>query len=326
MLAFRRLCIAAAALTLGLAAAAPAFASVGFRRLAVPDPAGGTIQAAVWYPADAEPAPMDIGLVRQVVAVDAPMTGDDLPLVVISHGNGGSFAGHVDTAQALAEAGFVVVALTHPGDNVFDQSRATELTRRPPQLSAVLDHVLNVWSERGRLDPARIGAFGFSAGGFTVMSAVGAEIDPTRVRDHCRAHPEHFDCRLLASAPPKLDPQAGWRRDGRIRAVVAAAPALGYAFTEESLASIRVPVFLWQAADDEILTAPHHVEPVRDRVAGARYQSVETARHFDFLAPCTPAGAAEVPQLCSSAPGFDRAAFHARFNAEVVRFFKEALR
>jgi predicted dienelactone hydrolase len=32
--------------------------------------------------------------------------------------------------------------------------------------------------------------------------------------------------------------------------------------------------------------------------------------------------AAAVPAICASAPGFDRAAFHARFNAAVVAFFR----
>ena len=41
--------------------------------------------------------------------------GAGLPLVVMSHGNGGVFDGHLDTASALAEAGFVVAAPTHTG-------------------------------------------------------------------------------------------------------------------------------------------------------------------------------------------------------------------
>jgi predicted dienelactone hydrolase len=48
------------------------------------------------------------------------------PLVLISHGTGGSGASHYDTALALALAdeGFVVAALTHTGDNYMD--RATQ--------------------------------------------------------------------------------------------------------------------------------------------------------------------------------------------------------
>jgi hypothetical protein len=32
-----------------------------------------------------------------------------------------------------------------------------------------------------------------------------------------------------------------------------------------------------------------------------------------------------VPEYCTDAPGFDRAAFHNQFNAEVVRYFRQHL-
>ena len=38
------------------------------------------------------------------------------------------------------------------------------------------------------------------------------------------------------------------------------------------------------------------------------------------MAPCSERLAQAAPAICASAPGFDRAAFHARFNAEVVRY------
>lgn len=134
-----------------------------------------------------------------------------------------------------------------------------------------------------------------------------------------------FDCRLLAGAPLSPESWSDWRRDERIRAVVAAAPGLGYAFTDDSLGSVRVPVQLWQAEQDEILAAPHHVEPIRNRLPRAEMHLVPGARHFDFLAPCAPETAAAEPMLCGSAPGFDRTAFHRDFNREVVRFFRDAL-
>jgi predicted dienelactone hydrolase len=325
MNSLRRLLVTLAALALCLGAASPAFASVGFRVLAVPDGKGGTMEAAAWYPAEAPVQTMSLGLIQQTAAMNAPMVGENLPLVVISHGNGGFWGGHSDTAIALAEAGFIAVALTHPGDNYLDQSHSTDLPARPRQLRALLDHVLGAWSESGRIDRKRIGAFGFSAGGFTVMAAAGGVADPEAVISHCRALPETFDCQLLARDPIKPADWQDWRRDDRIRAVVAAAPGLGYAFTGESLAAIELPVQLWQAANDQILAAPHHVEPVRDGLGDADFHRVEGAGHFDFLAPCRAEAAASEPFLCGSAPGFDRTAFHARFNAEVVRFFREAL-
>ena len=57
------------------------------------------------------------------------------------------------------------------------------------------------------------------------------------------------------------------------------------------------------------------------------FHLVPNADHYDFLTPCTPALAKAVadPEICASRPGFDRAAFHEPFDAEVVRFFQRTL-
>ena len=52
---------------------------------------------------------------------------------------------------------------------------------------------------------------------------------------------------------------------------------------------------------------------------------VEGAGHYDFLPPCSPALAAEAPQICTPTPGFDRADFHKYLNREIVGFFQRTL-
>ncbi len=126
-------------------------------RLSIPDGDQPAIEAGFWVPTDESAKPR--------------------PLIVISHGNGGDFRSHHDTATALAKAGFVVVALTHTGDNWRDQSRATDLVGRTRQLSVVIDYMTRDWSARDGIDADRIGAFGFSAGGFTVLAAAGGDPD-----------------------------------------------------------------------------------------------------------------------------------------------------
>jgi len=271
------------------------------------DARGEAIDGGVWLPHDAAPGPH--------------------PLVVISHGNGGWFRGHSDTARALADAGFVVAALTHPGDNYQDQSGALNLTARAPQLSALIDYMTHGWSGPVAVDAERIGAFGFSAGGFTVTSIIGGVSDPEAILDHCTAEPQVFACRLLALFGGLN--AADWRpeaRDPRVKAAVIAAPALGMSFTTASLATVTMPVQLWQAGEDEILPSPFNVEPIRDRLGHApEYHRVEGAMHYDFLQPCSEWTARELPELCVSSAGFDRAAFKGTFNREVVRFFRAAL-
>ena len=269
--------------------------------------ADGPVEAGAWLPAPSA-------------------DGRPAPLIVFSHGNGGEYRGHADTARALADAGFVVAALTHPGDNYRDMSRSTQLTGRAPQLSRLIDHMTGAAFSRTSatsVDASRIGAFGFSAGGFTVTTAIGGVSDPVAIHSHCALHPSDFACRLLALQP--IDPEA-WRPtapDSRIRAAVIAAPALGYSFTDDSLTGIRIPVQLWRTEDDQILPSPYNVEPIRDRLSGPiDYKVVERAGHYDFLPPCMPALAAAAPAICAPTPGFDRAAFHEAFNGDVVRFFR----
>jgi predicted dienelactone hydrolase len=295
-------------------------AQAGFERQITTD---GT-EVGVWYPTSGTPSHQRLGLYEQDVVVGGGIPHKRRPLIVMSHGTGGDFTGHVDTAVALARAGFIVAALTHPGDNWRDNSRATQIEARPAALSGLISYMLTAWPGHAAIDPGQIGAFGFSAGGFTVLAAAGGRPDLTRFASHCAQHPDFFDCSLLKSQPRA--PTGAWPdlHDARIKAIVVAAPALGFAFDRAGLAGVLMPVQLWRADDDHILPAPFYADSVRRALpVRPEFHSVPAAGHFDFLAPC--ADPSIMPQLCQSASGFDRTAFHARFNAEVVQFFKAKL-
>ncbi len=55
------------------------------------------------------------------------------------------------------------------------------------------------------------------------------------------------------------------------------------------------------------------------------YHLVAKAGHFDFLTPCNDASKTSAAFICSSAPGFDRTAFHRDFDRAVVGFFTREL-
>ncbi len=314
------------------AAALPAFPGVGFQYLQIPDGSGPPVEVGVWYPAaaDAPLVPSRAGTYVLKLALDAPVRGEHLPLVVMSHGNGGEFSGHWDTAVALARAGFVVAALTHPGDNWRDQSRAVHLPDRPLQLKHLLDYMTDSWPGRAAIDPARIGAFGFSAGGFTVLALAGGEPDLARIPPHCADHPDYYDCALIRRFPGAAESIARarpvWTHDARIRAVVSAAPAVGFAFGKDGLKGVTVPVQLWRAENDHILPQPLYAQSVHDDLPTAPdYHVVSGADHFDFLVPCSDVLRKSAAFICQSPPGFDRVAFHEAFNREVVAFFGRTL-
>jgi predicted dienelactone hydrolase len=307
-------------------------AEAGFQEVQVANPGDEPITVGIWYPTASPAREQRLGTLVQSVAAGAPVVGENLPLVVISHGTGGWYGSHIDTALALARAGFVVAAPTHLGDNYQDQSRAAQIRRRPPQLLRVTDYMVSEWPDHARIDPERVGAFGFSAGGFTVLADIGGASDFTRIKSHCEAHPDYFECALIkraGMAPPSAaaNTEAPTSiRDPRIQAAVIAAPALGFTFNAEGLDPVTIPIQLWSAEFDHILPAPDYADAVRANLPRSpEFHLVAKADHFDFLAPCTAELAKVAPDICQSIAGFDRAEFHQRFDAEVVRFFRETL-
>ena len=320
--------VAVAALGILMLVTTPAL-SAGFERVMVPDPDGPPLEAGIWYPSDAPASSQRLGAYAQTVAVGGAVAGRSLPLVVMSHGTGGSFEGHYDTALALAEAGFVVAAVTHTGDNYRDQSGFNRVENRPRHIKALIDYMLSSWPHREALDPARIGIFGFSAGGFTALVAIGGIPDLSRGAPYCAAHPDEWGCRRVREtrmAPPSAPPIA-FVHDTRIGAAVIAAPAIGFSFSPEGLAGIKAPIQLWRGDSDEILPHPRHAHNVYEGLpVKPEYRVVSNAGHFAFMAPCTPALERVAPEACSDPAGFDRAAFHREFNPAVVAFFKAKLR
>src|SRR5262249_14157572 len=129
------------------------------------------IEGAIWSPC-AQPA----GTIERPNSVllpgvkDCPVSGESLPLVVVSHGRTGGFFGHHDTAETLADAGFIVAAINHPGDSATDKSRTDDLSvfvERPIDIKRLIDFLLGPSPVAAQIDPQRIGVFGFSRGGYT---------------------------------------------------------------------------------------------------------------------------------------------------------------
>ncbi|WP_426424934.1 alpha/beta hydrolase family protein [Bradyrhizobium genosp. A] len=254
---------------------------------------------------------------------DCPVTSAELPLIIFSHGRGGFFGQHHDTAEALADAGFIVAAINHPGDSYGDSSRRDTLSvwgSRPADVVSLLDFMLKNWKDRAVIDPAKVGFFGFSLGGATGFVLMGVKPDFARIASFCKE--TTGACAELHNGDTPPAPI----QDARIRAVVIVDPAPGV-LTRENLAVVKVPFQFWRSqfggpgVGDGSGTAR-----VAEGLLGKPEIHVVPAGHFAFLAPCSAALAAAIPRICTDTPaGFDRAGFHREFNAAVVKYFHEQL-
>lgn len=318
------LLVVAALATLYLKAATPEH-PVGFAKVAIKDPQDKPLQVDIWYPTDSPSGLSIVGLSAQKITTNGTVAGRGLPLIVISHGNGGLATSHSDTALALASAGFVVAAVTHTGDNARDDSYVGTprwLIDRPRHIHVAIEYMLNDWPARGQIDQAKVGVFGFSAGGFAALVSIGGVPDLAQIARHCTAQPE-FACGLWKQLPSAPVPETAWVHDPRIKAAVVAAPGYGFAFEPDGLRQVRAALQLWNGAVDRNVPFETNAAVVRRLLATPpEYHDVPGAAHFSFVAPCP---AWLLPLICGDAKGFDRAAFHRELNDSVVAFFQQQL-
>lgn len=315
-------------LLIALALAFPALAqAAGLTRFDIPaDRRGPAIAVSQWSPCATPPIPVTLGpFVLQAVR-DCPIAGAGrLPLVVISHGFGGTALAHRDTAASLADAGFVVVALDHPDDNAFNPARFDSLKAlrtRPVDVQRLIDHMLGPAPAAARIDPERIGFFGFSRGGYTGLVLAGARPDIRQLRMVCQ-DPTGAGCERI---PAAMVPPGEAVSDSRIRAFVIADPLASVFPDASALSRVEAPIQLWASQNGGDGVSPVDVAAIGNRLpVRPEFHDVARAGHFAFLSVCPAAFAQAQPDICLDSAGFERAAFHAELNRQVVAFLRREL-
>lgn len=260
-----------------------------------------TFPLLVLYPTEAPEAPESFGPYPVEVAMDAPVVPGTHPLVVISHGTGGSHLLYRTLAAHLARAGFVVALPEHPLNNRNDNElggTAEILANRPRHVRQVVDHV------SAEFDVGPVAVVGHSLGGYTGLALAGGR--PT-------AFPHETPDRL--PHPVEVVP------DERVRALVLLAPATAWFAHEGALSAITAPILLLTAEHDEH-TPPWHAEIVTNAVADVEHRVVPGAGHYSFLSPFPARMTSPAFPPSQDPEGFDRAAFHAHLNDEVLAFLR----
>ncbi|MGM9483207.1 alpha/beta hydrolase family protein [Roseateles sp. NT4] len=307
------------------------------------------LRALVWYPARSDAREVDVaaGPVFNAgrVAPRAPWADEARhPLVLLSHGFGGAARQMTWLGEALARAGYVAVAVDHPGTNGVDgvtPAGAYAPWERAADLRLALERVLNDAFIGSRIDREWVGVVGFSIGGWTAALLLGAKADFERFRAFCRSaqrdaicDPQvEFDLNYArqreelqrVGAERLLLGEAGDYREPRLKAGVLLAPALAQAIVPDSLARIGVPVLLMAGDADAVVPTPSNAAWLQPQIQGSRLQVLPGVGHYDFLSLCTPAGRGMLPLLCAE-PGPARRAVHDQTVEAVLGFLARTLR
>ncbi len=319
------------------------------------DPEKG-LRCVVWYPAveSAVEVKQEIGP-KDAPEFEAGMAAPEAalatgpkkgwPVVLLSHETGGSAMQMAWLGTALARAGFVVVAVDHPGSSANGKLTPEGMTlwwERATDLSQALDGMLADAEFGKQIDPARIGAAGFSLGGYTVLELAGAQTDVSEFFAMCKENADAAVCHLpemrgmgtpqeVLKAVRKTSAVSLARSnelysDDRIDAVFAIAPAVAFTMTEDSLRSIRLPVEAVVGDADSVAPPKDNAAYVRNEIRGAKLTLLPHVDHYTFLDTCTAEGRKKDERYCEDGKGVDRDAVHAKVAAMAVAFFEKALR
>ncbi|MEL7040805.1 MAG: alpha/beta fold hydrolase [Pseudomonadota bacterium] len=303
----------------------------------------------IWYPAPPETDMMDLSFPDEnpiftggAAAWGVPIAAEQrYPLVILSHGTGGSGVQTMWLGRALAEAGFIAIAIDHHGNTAAEASFDPRGFRMPwhraMDVSVVLDEIIAHAEWAPLIDQDRISMVGFSLGGYTAIALAGGRTDLDRMAQFCASdrrdgtcdpQPEYpeaeadFLALLEGDADLMQDLEQSGRdfSDARIKKFVTLAPAVVQAFTDQSLSNISVPVLAIVGTSDRIAPAATNAERVYNRVAGADLKIIDGAGHYAFLNRCTPFGELHVP-ICKD-PGRARGDIHAAAMSAILAFLE----
>ncbi|KAF0120119.1 MAG: dienelactone hydrolase domain-containing protein [Xanthobacteraceae bacterium] len=293
-----------------------------------------------WYPAVEGAAVSSFGVppAAPLFWMGSVAPGADLspaaphyPVVLLSHGTGGTAATLGWLACRLAAAGFVVIGVDHHGNTASEPYRPEAFLcwwDRPLDLTAILDLLAADPRFAGRLDLDRVAAVGFSLGGYTVLSLAGAITDVQLFTDWAAEGPVPGGPREFPDIADRVAPllkssatfRAAWERqsepqgDARVASVVALAPAPPVrGFREASLRGLS-HVAVTIATGEADVEAPFEACSawLQSLLPNCTLCSLGAAvGHYQLLGEGTALGLRVMPDIFGDPPGVDRRAVHA---------------
>lgn len=214
----------------------------GYRKVEVfDDQLGVTFPLFVMYPTNTPEKEENIGPYSLDVSKDAQPQKGVFPLVLISHGGGGTPLVYRTLALYLARHGFIVAMPEHPFSNKNNnelENTIKLLKSRPRNITQIIDWLYNDNFFKEYVDFDDLSIIGHSMGGYTAIAATGG---------------------IPTTLPWETENQTKVDIDTeeRIKKVILLAPALGWFRNRGALDKINLPVLMMTGEKDEVTPSFH---------------------------------------------------------------------
>lgn len=283
---------------------------------------------------------------RVPIKVLYPEDEGSFPLVIVSHGGGGTWDANLYQAEHLASHGYVVCCLEHVCSNsrrvAYYMSRAgggmiflealhriskdaTAMLERPRDVRFAIDQA-GLWNEsdlhlKGRIDTQKIAMMGHSYGAYTTLVVCGAR----PIRDH-----------MIPAQDPAVG-LAGDLSDPRVTFGFAMSPQPtgGTYFGADSYRTINRPLVCltgpqdeWKTSDGKVMPGERRLEVFKLLTPGEKHFFwLEGADHLAFSdgpkAGFLPSAARPDAQRISKALMVVSCDFYLKGKREAARFLSE---
>jgi predicted dienelactone hydrolase len=212
------------------------------------------------------------------------------PLILVSHGAGGSAASMRWLGEFLSARGYIVAAADHKGDcseekNIGVLSMTDQnFWERPQDMKLILNGLLKDKAFNLYIDTSRIGAAGFSLGGYTAIALGGAIIslealtesspytrNPNAISPAVRNSIDQYLGLIQTDSVLKTSLRHAEEsfKESRVKGIFALSPAIGEAFTETGLRPVDVPVFIVAGEKDVIAPKETNAQLYASRIKDA---------------------------------------------------------
>lgn len=277
----------------------------GMRTISIKDQQGEHhLEGFLWHPAELDlKTELDFDSnvwVGTPVIKDTNISEGKFPLVILSHGMYGNAYNQAWLAAALAQKGYIVAAINHPGTSTWSREKdhARELWKRPQDISRVIDYLISSQEYSAQIEPENIFMAGHSLGGFTAALLAGARYDAEKLKTVCADIPDELVCGVLRSwsIAQTSDDRAQMEADlsdARIKAFALFDLGGTQSFSTQSIAQIKRPMLVFGAPImNSGLTLDIESRALVEALPAQNTQYIEhaTMSHFDFFGLCKNGG------------------------------------